>query len=144
MTTEHLSSFDNASVQISVNNGPFTIAASNNQGGVALQEGTTWAQAEVDLTPLLAGLTSPVVRIRMAFDSVDSALNSFTGFLVDDVQLLAFGGAVQPGPCGERGGQSAIALPASASLSGTISDDGLPNPPAGSRRLGRWSAAQGR
>ena len=131
LTTEHVSPFDNASVQISVNNGPFTIAASNNQGGVALQEGATWAQAEVDLTPLLAGLTSPVVRIRVAFDSVDSVLNSFTGFLVDDVQLLAFSGTViNSAPTVNAGPDQAITLPASASLSGTVSDDGLPNPPA--------------
>ena len=145
LTTEHVSPFDNASVQISVNNGPFTIAASNNQGGVALQEGATWAQAEVDLTPLLAGLTSPVVRIRVAFDSVDSVLNSFTGFLVDDVQLLAFGGAViNSAPAVNAGARSAITLPASASLSGTISDDGLPNPPAAFTTAWTMVAAQGR
>ena len=131
LTTEHISPFDNASVQISVNNGPFTVAASNNQGGVALQEGATWAQAEVDLTPLLAGLTSPVVRIRLAFDSVDSVLNSFTGFLVDDVQLLAFAGAViNSAPTVNAGPDQAITLPASTTLSGAVSDDGLPNPPA--------------
>ncbi len=131
LTTEHNASFDKASVQVSVNNGPFTIAASNNQGGVALQEGATWTQAEVDLTTLLAGLTSPVVRIRVAFDSGDSTLNAFTGFLVDDVQLLAFSGTViNSAPTVNAGPDQAITLPASASLSGAVSDDGLPSPPA--------------
>jgi hypothetical protein len=131
LTTQNSTAFDKASVQVSVNNGPFTVVASNNQGGVALQETTAWAAADVDLTPLLAGLTSPVVRIRLAFDSVDSISNAFMGFLVDDVRVLALsGGVVNSAPTVNAGIDQTITLPASANLSGTVTDDGLPNPPA--------------
>ena len=91
LTTEHLSSFDKAAVSASVNGGAYTVLASNNTGGLALVDGSnTWSAAEVDLAPLLAGLSSPTLSLRVSFDSVDSIANTGAGFLVDDVEVRAF------------------------------------------------------
>ncbi|HEY4187025.1 MAG TPA: hypothetical protein VGP07_18260 [Polyangia bacterium] len=142
LTTEHLSSFDKASAQVSINGGAYTVVASNTQGGVTLQETTAWTPAEVDLTSLVAGLTAPVVRVRFAFDSVDSIANNFTGFVVDDVQVLAFGGAVvNAAPAVNAGPDQTLAPSATASLNGLVTDDGLPNPPAAVTTT--WSMVSG-
>ena len=76
LVTEHNSTFDKASIQVSVNGGAFAIVASNNQGGVSLQQTTAWTAGVVDLAPLVAGLSAPSVQLRVAFDSIDSILNS--------------------------------------------------------------------
>src|SRR6185369_11830275 len=65
--------------------------ASNNAGGAVLVDGAgAWQAAEVDLTSLLAGLPSASVQLRFGFDTVDSAVNNFAGFLVDDVEVRGF------------------------------------------------------
>ena len=131
LTTEHNATFDKASIQVSVNGGAFAIVASNNQGGVALQETTAWTAGEVDLAPLVAGLSAPSVQLRVAFDSIDSILNSTTGFLVDDIKVVGpAGGATNTAPVVSAGPDQMITLPAAANLSGTVTDDGLPAPPA--------------
>jgi len=89
--TEKLSPYDKATAQVSVNGGAYTIVASNNAGGQALVDGTgVWQSTEVDLTSLLAGLSSASVNVRFAFDSGDSVANTFAGFSVDDVIVKAF------------------------------------------------------
>jgi len=91
LQTEHNSSFDKASVQVSVNEGPYTTVASNTAGGAALLDGTNvWQASEIDLAPLLAGVPSASVRVRFAFDTIDAAVNNFTGFMVDDVEVRGF------------------------------------------------------
>jgi hypothetical protein len=142
LQTEHISSYDKASVQVSINNAPFTIAASNSQGGIALQETTAWTPVEVDLAPLLAGLAAPVVRVRVAFDSIDSVANNYTGFVVDDVRVLAFaGGVINTAPVVNAGFDQTITLPATVSLGGVVTDDALPNPPATVTTV--WSQVSG-
>jgi len=130
--TENLTSFDKAGVLVSVNGGAYTAVASNSLGGVVLKDGTgTWQTAEVDLSSLFAGLSSATVRIRLSFDSVDSILNSYAGFLVDDVKLLAYAGGVgNLPPTVNAGTDQTISLPGGAVLSGSATDDGLPSPPA--------------
>jgi hypothetical protein len=89
--TEGNAGVDKASAQVSVNGGAYTVIASNNQGGAELIDGDgAWHAADFDIAPLLAGLSSATLRVRFGFDSADSVLNNYAGFLVDDVQVRAF------------------------------------------------------
>ncbi|MES1172938.1 MAG: hypothetical protein ABUL62_01325 [Myxococcales bacterium] len=91
LQTERLSPYDKATVQVSVNGGSYSTVASNNTGGVALLDGSgAWQASEVDLSSLIAGLPSATIQLRFGFDTVDSVLNNFTGFLVDDVEVRGF------------------------------------------------------
>jgi len=129
--TEKVSIYDKATVQVAINGGAYALVASNGSGGVALQDGSgAWQVLNVDITSLFAGLTSATMRVRVAFDTVDSYVNNYAGFLVDDVQVLAFaGGVVNTAPTVNAGPDQTITLPAAATLVGSASDDGLPNPP---------------
>jgi len=131
LATEKISSYDKATVQVSINGGSYAIAASNTGTGVALQDGSgTWQTLDVDLTSLFAGLTTATLRVRVAFDTIDAYVNAYMGFVVDDVQVLAFAGGVSnSAPTVNAGPDQIITLPAAANLAGTASDDGLPNPP---------------
>jgi hypothetical protein len=92
--TERNSNYDKATVQISVNSGPYTTVASNGSGGVALLDGSgVWQASEVDLSSLLAGLPSASLQLRFGFDTVDSISNNFAGFLLDDVEVRGFASA---------------------------------------------------
>ncbi len=92
LQTENSNSYDRASVAVSVNGGTFVTLATNYGIGTDLPEGTgVWEQAELDLSSLVSSLPSADVQIRFAFDSVDSVANTYAGFLVDDVELRAFG-----------------------------------------------------
>ncbi len=111
--------YDRAALEVSVNDGPFQIVTSNftslvrldlprkpkvrtRQGAAPagryalLENSGKWQRSVSDLTPYLAGLASATIRLRFSFDSVDSALNAFPGFYVDDVQVL---GVSAPVPC---------------------------------------------
>jgi hypothetical protein len=84
-------SYDAAMAQVSVNNGPFVTVASNKPGTYALVDGTgVWQRADINITSLVDGLSSPTVRVRFGFNTVDAALNMYPGFLVDDVEVRAF------------------------------------------------------
>src|SRR5262249_2471574 len=76
-------SFDLATVQVSTNGGASfsTIASSANAAQLPLS--ATWRAASFDLSAF-AGQT---IRLRFNFDTVDSVLNNFEGWYVDDVQL---------------------------------------------------------
>lgn len=88
--TENSSYFDAASVLVSVNGGTYQVVASNNLGGFDLSDGTgIWQTASVDLSTLLSGLSSATIRLRFAFDTIDSVANSYAGFWLDDVKVLA-------------------------------------------------------
>ncbi|HLV66979.1 MAG TPA: hypothetical protein VKY73_14255 [Polyangiaceae bacterium] len=94
--TEQGSPWDRATAQVSVNGGAFTVVASNNTGGVKLEDGTgIWQAAEVDLTPHLEGLASASIRLRFGFDTGDGVANGYPGFLVDDVEVRAFSGGCE-------------------------------------------------
>jgi hypothetical protein len=141
--TEKLGTFDQATVQVSVNGGAYTIVASNNMGGVLLQDGTgVWQAATLDITSLFAGLSSAAMKVRVGFNTLDSVANAYAGFLVDDVQVLAFaGGVANTAPTVNAGPDQTIVLPAAANLTGTATDDGLPNPP--SALTITWSTVSG-
>jgi hypothetical protein len=135
------SDYDQASVQISVNGGAYTVVASDsvNQGGAILEDGGTgWHSATIDLTPLVAGLSSATLRVRFTFDSLDNTVNAFTGFVVDDVQILAL---ANQAPVVSVGSAQTITLPAAVNLTGTVTDDGLPKPPGTVTKT--WSKVSG-
>jgi hypothetical protein len=90
LATENSSTYDVASVQISVNGGAYQVVASNNKGGFDLADGsTTWQKASVDLSSVLAGLSSAKIRLRFFFDTIDSIANGYAGFYVDDVAVTS-------------------------------------------------------
>jgi hypothetical protein len=109
--------FDQASVEVSVDGGPFEVIESNftdlffvrqppgtrtrpnapSAGRYALIENSeSWQHAVVDLGPTLEGLTDADIQLRFHFNTVDSVLNRFAGFYVDDVQVF---GVVPPEAC---------------------------------------------
>lgn len=111
--------FDQASVEISVNDGPFQVLSSNftqlvqpepdeppthrtrtgarPAGRYGLLENTgIWQHASEDLSPVLVGLSQADIRIRFHFDTIDGIANDFAGFYVDDVRVL---GTKAPVPC---------------------------------------------
>ena len=93
LQTERLSSYDKATAQVSVNGGPFVIVAGNSGGTVQqMQDGTgLWQSADIDISSLVGPAPAPAtVAIRFGFDTIDSAVNTFAGFVVDDVELRAF------------------------------------------------------
>ncbi len=111
--------FDQASVEVSVNGGPFQVLSGNftqliqpdpdeppsfrtrkdarPAGRYALLDNTgNWQHASQDITPLLGGLDQAQIQIRFHFNTIDPVLNGFAGFYVDDVRVLG----VQPKlPC---------------------------------------------
>lgn len=110
--------YDQASVAVSVNGGPFTIVESNfnalfipvelrgmrvregavSSGGTALIDNSgNWRQGTADLGPLLEGLESADLQLEFRFNTLDAGLNGFAGFYVDDVRIL---GSLPPQPCG--------------------------------------------
>jgi hypothetical protein len=116
--------YDQASVAVSVNGGPFQIVESNfsalfdpeegeeegegelsirvrddavSAPGNALSDNSGhWNHAVVDLQPLLAGDSTPNIQIELRFNSIDAGANDFAGFYVDDVRVLA---SVRPASC---------------------------------------------
>ena len=57
-----------------------------------MQDGTgLWQSADIDISSLFGPAPPPAtVAIRFGFDTIDSAVNTFAGFVVDDVELRAF------------------------------------------------------
>jgi hypothetical protein len=111
--------YDQASVEVSVNGGPFQTLGSNftqliqpdpdeppthrtrrdarPAGRYALVENSgVWQKASFDLSSLLQGLAQAQIAIRFRFDTVDGIANDFAGFYVDDVRVL---GAKPQVPC---------------------------------------------
>jgi hypothetical protein len=103
--------YDEASLEVSVNDGPFLVVTSNfttlavpdpdepplfrvrkgaqAAGRYALVENSDkWQHSVSDLTPFLGGLATATIRLRFHFDSLDPVANAFAGFLVDDVKVL--------------------------------------------------------
>ncbi len=76
------STFDLASLQISVDGGSFATIATNADG--SLSESKTWTSAYLDLY----GYAGHSVAFRFHFDSVDATLNTGLGWQVDDVKVL--------------------------------------------------------
>lgn len=109
--------FDQASLAVSVNGGPFQIVESNfnalfipvelrgmrirdgavSSGGEALVENSSaWRQSSVSLASLLAGLDTADIQLEFRFNTIDAGVNQFAGFYVDDVRVVA---SVPPEPC---------------------------------------------
>ncbi|HET9959099.1 MAG TPA: hypothetical protein VFQ61_31630 [Polyangiaceae bacterium] len=107
--------YDQASLEVSVNQGPFQVVASNFTSLLSAVKAIRkradarpagryslvsnrgeWEHATADLTPFLQGLTQAEIRLRFHFNSVDSFANAFAGFYVDDIKVL---GVQAPIPC---------------------------------------------
>ena len=90
LATERAPAFwDIATVEVSENGGPFNPIASNSDGSLA-DPSIGWSLVSVDL-PVTAGSD---IQIRFRFRTVDSVLNQFAGFYVDDVEIR--GGGLPP------------------------------------------------
>jgi len=110
--------YDQASLEVSVNDGPYQVVTSNftslltpepdgpqyrtrkgasPAGRFALTENSgKWQHSVTDLTSYLTGLDSATIRLRFHFDSIDPVANQFAGFYVDDVTVY---GLAAPTPC---------------------------------------------
>jgi hypothetical protein len=143
--TENFPLNDQAAVQISINNGVFWNVASNTTelGGTALQDGSgAWQAADIDLTPYLTGLATATLRVRFSFNTVDTVDNAYAGFMLDDVKVVAFaGGVANNAPTVYAGPSQNVMFSTAASLVGSASDDGQPNPPG--KLTTTWSKVGG-
>lgn len=91
LVTEGGTYWDRATVAGSVNGGAYTTLASSIGTGAPLsQTAGTWLPVNVDITSLFTSTAAAQLRLRFSFDSVDGVANSYTGFVVDDVQVRAF------------------------------------------------------
>lgn len=110
--------YDEASLEVSINDGPYQVVTSNftsllkpepdepqyrtregaqPAGRFTLTENSgKWQHSVTDLTSYLTGLESATVRLRFHFDSMDPIANDYAGFYVDDVTVL---GLAAPVPC---------------------------------------------
>jgi hypothetical protein len=113
--------YDQASFELSVNDGPFQVVSSNftslvqpdpdeppsyriRPGAIGagrnalLANSGQWQHAVADLTPILQGVGQAQVRLRFHFNTIDGFANDFAGFYVDDVKLL---GVLAAAPCSQ-------------------------------------------
>lgn len=86
--TEGGSTFDLATVSVSIDSGPYQPLAENSSSfGVVLADPSGGFQAAaIDLTSLLPGGSS-TVRVRFQFETLDEIANQFAGVYVDDVAI---------------------------------------------------------
>ncbi len=95
---------------------------------------TEWQKLELTYVPVLPGSTTIDVSVERAQTPAGA-----TCFLADDF----FAGTVQQNtpPVVNAGSDATVTLPNTASLDGTVTDDGLPNPPA--KVTTTWSKVSG-
>jgi hypothetical protein len=87
LQTEGNGAFDVASVQISTNGGTSFTTIASSTSSVQLPLSSTWRTASFSL----AAFAGQTVLVRFSFDTVDSILNAFEGWYVDDVQVTVPG-----------------------------------------------------
>ncbi|HPO16582.1 MAG TPA: DUF5011 domain-containing protein [Candidatus Hydrogenedentes bacterium] len=83
-TEQAFSGADIATVEISQNDGPYQVMASNNpsSGVVTLSDPTgEWRHAYIDLTDYIGSS----IQVRFRFCTIDGWLNNYAGFYVDDI-----------------------------------------------------------
>ncbi len=86
LDTEGLAPYDVATAEVSADGSPYQIVARNHPlaGAVTLADASGgWKPAVIDLS----AYADSTVQLRFKFDTVDSILNSFPGFYVDDLQV---------------------------------------------------------
>lgn len=89
LETEFDPNYDNAEVLVSVGDGPFQVVASNNSGGVKLNETDAWEALRFPISELLPPAGPSTVRVQLAFNAVDPQSNTNLGFAVDDITVYA-------------------------------------------------------
>jgi subtilisin family serine protease len=80
--------YDRATIEISQDNGPFVLLASNDASAAAnelVETAGNWQQAVIDLTDF----SGSAIRPRFGFDTVDGMSNGFAGFYLDDIAIQA-------------------------------------------------------
>jgi len=86
LETEGGTYYDRASVEVSIDGGEPVVVASSFETGEPLVGGTqTWQPVLIDLTSL--GVGQVEIEILARFDTVDSVLNEYAGFYIDDVEV---------------------------------------------------------
>src|SRR5690606_52762 len=81
------STYDRASVQVSIDGGaPITVASTFGSGLALTKNSGLWQSAVVDLSSLTSGIAN--VELIFGFNTVASIANSGAGFYADDVELL--------------------------------------------------------
>src|SRR5215467_1983247 len=85
LQTEGNGSFDVASVQVSANGGATFTTIASSASPAQLPLSGAWRNASFSL----AAFAGQTVLIRFSFDTVDSILNNFEGWYVDDVQVTS-------------------------------------------------------
>ncbi len=85
LQTEGNGSFDVASVQVSNNGGATFTTIASSAFSAQLPLSSAWRNASFSL----AAFAGQTVLIRFSFDTLDTILNNFEGWYVDDVQLTA-------------------------------------------------------
>ncbi len=99
----------------------FEIDGNNVTGSVTLPATADWDNGTTTAAPA-CNITAGQHILRMYFDTGD--------FNVNWIRIDANGTSGNNPPTVSAGNNQTIVLPAAATLSGTVSDDGLPNPPA--------------
>ncbi len=87
LTTEVYSGYDIATLEVSENGGAFTVAASNQDATLSDPSGG-WLSKTIDLS----AMAGSDIQVRARFRTVDGSLNTYDGFYVDDVNVLAIPG----------------------------------------------------
>lgn len=108
LATENDPNYDNASVRVSVNGGPFSVVASNNEGGTKLNETNSWKPIRLELAQLLPPTGSSSIQIQLRFAAGDPKTNTNKGFAVDDLIVYAKEQTTPTGPFLEASGQVVI------------------------------------
>src|SRR5690606_18304841 len=80
---------DHAEILLSADGGPFVVVASNDSGGVPLNEGNAWQSVRFDVSEYLPTTRPTTIEIRLAFEAVGLDGNTKTGFVVDDITVYA-------------------------------------------------------
>jgi uncharacterized repeat protein (TIGR01451 family) len=88
--TEPSAAYDNASVEISTNGGiSFIIIAGNNQGAIRFTNNTSGLFTNISIS--LSNYVGFQILLRFHFNTVDSAVNNFEGWYIDDIVISGTG-----------------------------------------------------
>ncbi|MFC1737556.1 C1 family peptidase [Planctomycetota bacterium] len=83
---------DIAEVEISKNNGPFVVVASNSDGSLSDPSGN-WLHKQIDISDM----ADSIIRLRFSFKTIDNFFNKNPGFYIDDVAVYgAYTGDFEP------------------------------------------------
>ena len=91
--------------------------------------GGSQTQQVISTTFVLPAATLPVIRANWRYSGTAGSCTTGSYDDRDDLVFALSAGPVNQPPVVSAGSNQTITLPAAASLNGTVTDDGLPNPP---------------